>query len=105
MPIRKQSYDKCPQILLGSEMPVDVFVKCVILSVFRFIKAENLDLPSLKSNVFKKLDKTWLWQQEHWLLIWLQMALYVTGVIHRSDPFGTDDTCNHLYLFLRSLQK
>ena len=70
-------------------MPIDVFVKCVILSVFRFIKAENLDLSSLKSNVFKKLDKTRLWQQEHWLyfdekaLIWLQMALYVTGVIRR----------------------
>ena len=29
---------------------------------FLFIKAENLDLPSLKSNVFKKSDKTWLWQ-------------------------------------------
>ena len=47
------------QILLGSDIPVNVFVKCVIPPV---IKAENLDLPSLKSNVFKKSDKTRLWQ-------------------------------------------
>ena len=36
---------------------------------------------------------------------WLQMALYVTGVIRQSEPFGTDDTYNHLYLFLRSFQR
>ena len=29
----------------------------------------------------------------------------LTGVIRRSEPFGANDTCNHLYLFLRSLQK
>ena len=33
------------------------------------------------------------------------MAPYVAGVIRQSEPFGANDTCNHLYLFLRSLQK
>ena len=29
----------------------------------------------------------------------------LTGVIRRSEPFGANDTCDHLYLFLRPLQK